>query len=358
MIPWRRAVVGLAVAGSLAAWPVHPTAHPAGQLPDRITYQEFWSLTETLSEPGGSFRSDNLLSNEIQLQSIIPDLLNNTSPGGVYLGVGPEQNFTYIAALKPRLVFIIDIRRGNLQLQLMYKALFELSTDRAEFVSRLFTKRRPEGLGRQSTAAELMNAYWDIRTGDDAVYKSNLQAILDQLTKKDELPLSADDIDGIEYVYHSFYWFGPAITYNSSSTGQAGGRTTYADLMMLTDRAGQSRGYLATEENFELLRDLEVRNLIVPVVGNFAGPKAIRSVGKYIRDRGATVAAFYLSNVEQYLNMDGSWGSFCANVATLPLDEHSTFIRSARGQLLGNMLAETRGCASVARSPVRGGTLR
>ena len=110
-----------------------------------------------MSEPNGYFRSDNLLSNEIWFQWVIPDLVDAEPPGGVYLGVGPEQNFTYIAALKPKMVFIIDIRRGNLHMHLMYKALFELSADRADFVSRLFTKPRPPGLAAKSTATELQS---------------------------------------------------------------------------------------------------------------------------------------------------------------------------------------------------------
>ena len=90
-------------------------------------------------------------------------------PGGVYLGVGPEQNFTYIAALKPKMVFITDIRRGNLHMQLMYKALFELSADRAEFVSRLFTKKRPGGAHRRSPRPRRScNAYWDVATSAEA----------------------------------------------------------------------------------------------------------------------------------------------------------------------------------------------
>src|SRR5260221_5750827 len=88
------------------------------RLAPRLTDVEFWRLTEEFSEPNGYFRSDNLLSNEIFFQSVIPDLVQRTGPGGVYIGVGPEQNFTYIAALKPTMAFIPDIRRGNLQLQL------------------------------------------------------------------------------------------------------------------------------------------------------------------------------------------------------------------------------------------------
>jgi hypothetical protein len=343
-----------------------PVGRAATTIPQRLSDQEFWRLSSEFSEPNGYFRSDNLLSNEIWLQYVIPDLLKRTSPGGVYLGVGPEQNFTYIAAIKPRMAFITDIRRGNLCTQLMYKALFELSSDRADFVSRLFTKKRPDGLTAKSSAADIFNAYWDTPTSAQSVYKANLQAIDDLLTRKHALPLSKDDLDGIEYVYYNFYWFGPSITYNSSNGGRGGNMATYYDLMVATDGAGLDRSFLASEENFRFVKDLEERNLIVPVVGNFAGPKALRAEGQYFRDHGATVTAFYLSNVEQYLNQDGIWSDFCRNVASMPLDESSTFIRSAGGggygrgfgglmSYLGSMQSETRSCGQPAAPSVRMG---
>jgi hypothetical protein len=43
--------------------------------------------------------------------------------------------------VKPKIAFIVDIRRQNLIEHLMYKALFELSADRAEFISRLLSRR-------------------------------------------------------------------------------------------------------------------------------------------------------------------------------------------------------------------------
>jgi hypothetical protein len=333
----------------------------ADTLPSKLTNQEFWKIIADFSEDNGYFRSDNLLSNEIYYQTVIPELLSRTKTGGVYLGVGPEQNFTYIAALKPKIVFITDIRRGNLHTQLMYKALFELSTDRIDFMSRLFTKRRPAALTAQSSAHEIQQAFWDQPTSDEAAYKANVQAIDDVLTKKHELPLSRDDLDGIEYVYHSFYWYGPAINYNSSSGGRGfgGSMVDYASLMEETDGAGVPRSYLANEENFKVLKDLEEQNLLIPVVGNFAGAKALRAVGKYLKDHDAIVTAFYLSNVEQYLNQDGIYGGFCANVAAMPLDTSSTFIRTAQGggggrgnglmTYLGRMQEETKGCGPRAR---------
>src|SRR5205823_5337576 len=162
--------------------------------------------------------------------------------------------------------------------------------------------------------------------------------------------------------------YGPSINYNSSSAttapaivgasgfggGRGGGAVTYADLMMADDGDGQSRSYLATEENFAFLKDLESKNLLVPVVGDFGGPKAIREVGKYLKSIDAIVSAFYLSNVEQYLGQDGKTGAFLTNVGTLPLDGSSTFIRSGGrgfggggfgrrgpglGSELGNMLS-------------------
>src|SRR5215510_7102796 len=134
----------------------HSTAAP---VPAQLSDEQFWKLATTFSEQDGTFRSDNLLSNELNLQYVITELLEKAKQGRAYMGVGPEQNFTYIAALKPSMAFIIDIRHGNFDVHLMYKALFELSADRAEFISRLFSRKRPEGLGTESTARELFEAY-------------------------------------------------------------------------------------------------------------------------------------------------------------------------------------------------------
>jgi hypothetical protein len=325
----------------------------AGRLPARLTDQEFWSLIGDMSEPGGSFRSDNLLSNEGRFQYIIPELIETATPGGVYLGVGPEQNFTYIAATRPAIAFIVDIRRGNLDLHLMYKALFELSADRAEFVSRLFSRKRPPHLRSDSTAAEIFSAYLKVAPSQDA-YDHNLKDIQRQLAGRHGFALTSDDLKGIEYVYNAFFKYGPGIQYSSTEGSGAAYQPTYSDLMVATDGDGRPRGYLTSPESFAYLKDLETRNLVVPVVGNFAGPKAIRAVGAYLKGHDATVSAFYLSNVEQYLRLQRGWNTFCANVASLPLDDTSTFIRAghggrvARGTALtaelGVMAAEVEGC--------------
>jgi hypothetical protein len=330
-----------AVAAPPATEPAAPAPAPAAAaaparlaLPERLSDAQFWELSQSLSEPNGTFRSDNLLSNEVWMQYVIPDLLSVNKPGRVYMGVGPEQNFTYIAALKPAMVFIVDIRRGNLDLHLMYKALFDLSKDRADFVSRLFSRKRPAGLTAASSATEIFQAFASVPP-DEAYFEQNFKDIIDTLKVKRRLPLLEEDVPGIRYVFEYFGRYGPDLTYwMSGGFGGRGGMRnspTYADLMVATDGNGALRSYLASEENWTVLKDLESKNLLVPVVGNFAGPKALRSLGAWLKRHNATVSAFYLSNVEQYLNMDGIWMDFCRNSLELPIDENSQFIRSYRG---------------------------
>ena len=255
-----------------------PYGRAAAAAPTELTDKQFWSLSSDFSEKDGFFRSDNLLSNETTFQFIIPDLLKTAKQGRVYLGVGPEQNFTYIAALKPAMAFIIDIRHGNLDVHLMYKALFELSKDRAEFVSRLFSRKRPNGLTTKSTASEIFSAYLGAE-GSKEIYEENLKAVEDVLMKKHGFPLTAGDLEGIRWALSNYYQFGPSISYNSSLSanippaivgaigGNRGGNNgvTYASLMMADDGGNQNWSYLANEENFAFLKDLERRNLIVPV---------------------------------------------------------------------------------------------
>jgi hypothetical protein len=339
LIPWA---AGLSLTG-----PGPRAVAAAPDMPARLTDREFWKLSTEWSEPNGFFRSDNLTSNELLFERVLTDLVRRTRPGDVYLGVGPEQNYTYMAAVKPSMAVIFDIRRGNLELQLMYKSLFELAADRVEFVSMLFAKPRPAGLGPKSTVVEIFTAFGR-SPRSEAFYAQTLKKIEDQLTKTHGLPLPPEDLDGIRSIYRTFYGNGFAVRASP----------TYQDLMIATDEAGTFKSYLASEERFAVVKSLEAKNLVIPVVGDFGGPKAIRAVGAYLKARGAMVSTFYLSNVEQYLEQDNKSRLFCGNVAALPLDASSTFIRSTnRGRgfggfgpgfvsRLGAMAEETRNCGA------------
>jgi hypothetical protein len=303
----------------------------AAELPSQLSDEEFWKLVTGLSETGGYFRSDNFVSNEMTFQFVIPELKNTIRPGGVYMGVGPDQNFTYIVNLEPKISFILDIRRQNMLQHLMYKALIEMAADRAEFVSRLFSRARPEGLDVNSSAEQLFAAFEKVDRNRQ-LYTDNFAAILQHLEEKHGFKLTAEDEKSIEYVFNAFYVGGLELNYNGPSAVGVGGRgrmPSYSELMIQTDREGLNRSYMSSEETFQTLQNLEKKNLVVPLVGDFAGPKALRAIGEYLREHDASVNVFYLSNVEQYLfQQDDDWSKFFTNVGTLPLASNSTFIRS------------------------------
>ena len=353
----RRLVLTLVVAVGIGALSFAPQWSPgapiealraAGPLPAQLTDAEFWDLITRMSEPNGTFRSENLVSNEHTFQYVIPSLEQRVH-GGVYVGVAPDQNFSYIVAVRPKIAFIVDIRRGNLLEHLMYKALIELSANRAEFLSRLFSKKRPDGLTPDATPEALFAAF-ERAEASEALYQDNVRAMEQQLVDRHGFKLSAEDLQQLEGIYWQFFWEGPGIRYTMTMPvpgpygrsgfgpfGRRGGFwsnfPTYEELIEQTDWEGRNRSYLSSEAAFRYLKDFEQKNLVVPIVGNFAGPKALRLVGRYAREHGEVVSAFYVSNVEQYLFQDGIWSDFYRNVATFPVSDASTFIRSVSSRM-------------------------
>src|SRR5688572_26295066 len=87
----------------LAIFVAQPSGVPAVELPERLGGREWWTLSTELSEPDGNFRSENLISNEMVLARLLPEVTARLTPNGVYLGVGPEQNFSYLAAIRPQM---------------------------------------------------------------------------------------------------------------------------------------------------------------------------------------------------------------------------------------------------------------
>jgi hypothetical protein len=322
----------IVAATSLLPMVVGAMAVQGPNLPSEISDKDFWQMIVELSEPGGTYPYENFVSNELQVQDVIPALKVTTKPGGVYIGVGPEQNFTYAAALQSKLAFVVDIRRQNMVELLMYKALFDMSPTRADFVSNLFSRVRPAGLDTKTTPAALFAALENAKVDADLLAK-NLQAIKAYMIRHG-YQLSSEDPGNIEKIHNVFSRGGPGINYAFASPSPAGGpppEATYARMMNSTDITGRNSSFLATEENYLYVREMQRKNLIVPLVGDFAGPAVIRNIGRYLKERNATVEVFYISNVETYLDEPGKQ-RFYANVAALPVGPSSMLIR----HILGN----------------------
>lgn len=376
-----------------------PPFRAAESLPSQLSDVEFWKLITDSSEPDGMFFSENLLSNELGFQYVIPTLREKVQPGGVYLGVGPEQNFTYVAALQPRIAFIVDIRRQNMVELLLYKAVFEMSPTRAEFLSHLFSRRLPRDLASEPDVKKLFDAV-SAAPLDEAFYSENLLAVKALLLEKHGFALTPTDVERLERVYVQFARQGTNVGYSVSDPdlmreinrrareGRPGVATLpptsvvtpagplvietgiitflgngvvvgpqvpvvvapafpdYTNLMTATDGAGMNWSYLANDTNYKSVREMQRQNRIVPLVGDFAGPKAIKAVGEYLRAHEAALSVFYVSNVEQYLS-PASLKVFYESIATIPLASSSVFIRSAQGS------GAQPGIAQSSLSPIR-----
>jgi len=288
----------------------------------------FAGLIERLSEPGGYFDTDNLISNEASYLHVLGRLRKMQVTGGAYIGVGPDQNFSYIAQIRPHLAFIIDIRRDNLLQHFLFKSLFALSRNRLEYLCLLFGKPVPDNLRQwdQRSVQQLVE-YLDKTPARRDLFAATEKAIRAK-AKSFGLPLTASELETIGHIHTSFFDSGLDLRFTSRNRGPRPYYPTYRDLLLEKDLTGRQANYLANEDDFQFLKSLEERNLIIPVVGNLAGDHALVAIGRLLAERGERVSAFYTSNVEFYLMREGSFDRFAENVKQLPRDDRSVIIRS------------------------------
>jgi hypothetical protein len=325
----RTAVAGV-VAMALWLAPAVPTRaqSPAAASP----VPAFAAEVAALSEPGGYFDTDNLISNERSYLHAVSDLTDARVRGGAYVGVGPDQNFSYVAHVRPAVAFMLDIRRDNLLLHLLFKALFGLSRTRVEYLSLLFGRPPPEPLtGWESKSIEALVSQLDAAKPLASPALAALRSRVADKVASFGLPLSAADRQTIERFHQQFIASGLSLQFHSTGRAPQYDYPTYRDLMLEVDRAGQRRSYLATEAGFQYVKGLQDRDLVIPVVGNLAGPSALVAIGKSLARRNERLSAFYASNVEFYLFRDGSFPRFVSNLGTLPRAENAVIIRSVFG---------------------------
>jgi len=306
----------------------------ADSAPGDISDSAFAALVGRLSEPGGYFDTDNLISNETSYLHVMGKLQKLGVSGGAYIGVGPDQNFSYMAQVRPSIAFIIDIRRDNLLQQLMFKSLFELSDSRIEYLCLLFARPVPGDA-----------AAWEARGIQDLVdYIDSTAAspkaleITNRVARRAmgfSASLSEVDLETIRSFHMAFVRDGMGLRFRSHGRMPRPYYPTYRQLLLETDLDGNQAGYLASEEGFRTLKSLQDSNRVIPVVGDLGGDHALAAIGELIGERGEYVSAFYTSNVEFYLMRGVSFNRYVANVQQLPIQPNSVIIRSYFGRNFG-----------------------
>ena len=291
----------------------------------QITRTEFAALIEDLSEPEGYFDTDNFISNETSYMHVVPSLRENVLTGGAYIGVGPDQNFTYIVHAQPSIAIIADIRRQNLLQHLLFKVLIEEARDRHDFLCQLLSRN----CAPQAGETEFGDMLFAVRTAspDPGLFDRNLENVIRVLGEDYELSLSGLDLERIEYVYRSFFEAGLGMRFSTLGRPRPG-YPTFEELIRETDVDGQFQNYLSDDTLFSRLQQFQRENRIIPIVGDFAGPHALQAAVAYVEAQGLAVSVFYTSNVEFYLFDLPEWSDYVANVRAFEFTDDAVFIRS------------------------------
>ncbi|HEU0005451.1 MAG TPA: hypothetical protein VFS12_05610 [Terriglobia bacterium] len=300
----------------------------AADRPQRISTKDYVALIQRLSEDPGFFDSDNLVSNESSYLQVCALLQKLAAKDGVYLGVGPEQNFTYIAKTRPRLAILLDIRRQNQLYHLLFKSLFERSRNRSEYLANLFSRSKPKKAAGADRDISALLLEFEKTAPSERQFRKNLKEALTFIRENCQFPIRDKDAGTIEGIYREFFDQQLDIRFRSFGRPSFRFYPSFKDILLERDLEGRFGNYLNSEADFQFIKQMHSRNLIVPVVGDFAGPKALRTVGEYLKRLGETVSVFYVSNVEFYLIQNGVFDRFAENIQQLPLSDQSLFIRA------------------------------
>ncbi|MGZ8377166.1 MAG: LIC_10091 family protein [Gemmatirosa sp.] len=297
---------------------------------------DFAAQIAALSEPGGYFDSDNLISNERSYLHVIGALRRLGVRGGAYIGVGPDQNFSYIAQVRPSIAFMFDVRRDNLIEHLLFKSVFGAARTRVEYLALLTGRPVPADVAAwRDRSLETIVAYLDSTEATPASEAAAREAALDG-ARRTRVPLTDADAATFSRFHGEFIASGLELRYTSRGRPSRAFYPTLRDLLLERDLEGERTNYLAREEDFQFVKSLQARDLIIPVTGNLGGEQALAAVGRLIAARGERVSVLYTSNAEDYLMRDGAFARFARTVAALPRDRKSVIIRSYFGGFRGS----------------------
>ena len=269
------------------------------------------------SEDPGYFDTDNFIFNEPSYLHVVPLLLKIAPSRQAYIGVGPDQNFSYIAHLKPKIAVILDIRRDNLLQHLYFKELFRVAIDRWEYLSYLFGKPLPAQMERDpaSDARALASWFREIHSSE-TYFEENFARFWESLQSRFPL-LVLDSDEPIFYrMASAFFRMNLDLKFQSHQRYPRPFYPNYEDLITATDKEGRLRHYLNSDEAFEFLKRMQDDNRLLPVVGDFGEGKALK--GQWVSICGSETMWWLPSTSPTWSSTSSGAGGFRASPPALP----------------------------------------
>ena len=302
-----------------------------------LTDQVFGQWLEQCSERGQDFISDNWVSNEMAYADHLDYLRRTVPAGSVFIGVGPEQNFSYLAAVPFRYAFIVDVRRDNLLQHLYYKVLFEECPTPQQWLAALCSRRYDPSWERSSYAD------WLEAVGRAPIDPGQAPLFLERFRRRaGQLNFGLRDSDQkfLARLQSEFAAKGLEVRFEyrlpkpDEPTFPA-----FREVLLARDPAGHYGCFLASQTGYGRVRGMQQENRIIPVVGDFGGRRTFGEIACLLRRQNLKVGLFYASNVEFYLMPRRFPGAkmenFVWNLECLPTTSASLLLRTHKIKLPG-----------------------
>lgn len=296
----------------------------AGAAP--LSLEHWRHMVSTLSLPGASSSPGYVCQNGSYLQ-VAKSLVARAPADGVYIGVGQDENLSYIALTRPVLALVVGSNHDQLLLQLMYKALFEIAADRQAFLVGLLGADGSEL--RPASPDDRLSLLMD-RVGrlprTEASFESAHRAIQRRVVSFG-LDLGPDANSKLRDVHQAFFRRGLELRH--APNDRTGNPETFPTLRTVLESVspdGAVRSFLGTSAYFDSVRRLHASNRIVPLVGTL--PDALPVVAAFLRQRSLEVGVVHVSSTELAIATPQAFAKWTRSLATLPKSKGALFIRA------------------------------
>ena len=246
-----------------------------GMSPIPSDWLSAFSAVEADPHPEKLTRDSHYWISDERRHDLFRETINNS--GGVFIGLGTDQNYLMAAWAKPEILVPLDFDQMVVNIHYVFRAIFLNAKTPNDFVAMWSEDQYA------STKALLKQAYAD---KSESFQKGILRAF------------------------------------------KMGGKFIRRRLVRIVKSFGRLGvpTFLSDRSQYQYIVDMFKNNRVFPVRGDLTAQKTVKQVGEAARKCGLTIRTLYLSNAEQYFKFSDDYRS---NMLSLPFDERSMVIRTA-----------------------------
>lgn len=300
---------------------------------------EFVGLLKDLSlKPTGPESVDNLMTNEDSIASVMDQAASEVPQGTVYLGVGPDQNFSLIAATKPHMALIIDYRKKNQLLHFFHLALIHLSNDRTTYLEKFWARDsqpQPELTLKTPDPSDSQLSSFVKSPFKPDMLKTLQNDVITFLSAWEML--TTDDFDNIRRIQARLAGPGPKARFLALKM-----YPEIQSLIQAKTRSGKPGHWLASDDHYQTVRNLVTRYQLLPIVGDWAEKpgtnvkSTFRQLSAWLISKRLQVGCIYISDVEFFLMRGSHFSKYIANLSRLPLHHEARVVRTSTREIMHN----------------------